>query len=241
MPAPIRQSDTSVKQNASYFRDSLEKYSAQVASLDTYRNIRRYTDEAVQGIDRLLDVGNGGTFDYDVARVRELVAVDLFLESLPATACPPNVVLKNGSALDLPEPDASFDGVIMVMLLHHLIGKSVRESVANITRSITEALRVLKPGGRLIVVESCVPRWFYGVERLVFPAASRLIGLMIDHPATLQFPSDVIAGILKSHAGSVEVTRIPKGRWVLQYGVKFPAWFTPAAPYLFLCRKDRPE
>jgi ubiquinone/menaquinone biosynthesis C-methylase UbiE len=241
MPAPIRQSDSSAKQNASYFRDYLESYRAQVASLDTYQNIRLYTDEAVTGIGRLLDVGNGGTFDYDVARVRELVAVDLFLESLPAAACPPNVVLKNGSALDLPEPDASFDGVIMVMLLHHLIGKSVRESVANISRAITEALRVLKPGGKLIVVESCVPRWFYGVERFVFPAASRLIGLMIDHPATLQFPPGVIAGILKSHAGSVAVTRIPKGRWVLQYGVKFPARLTPAAPYRFLCRKENPE
>jgi hypothetical protein len=33
------------------------------------------------------------------------------------------------------------------------------------------------------------------------------------------------------------VTRIPKGRWALQYGVKIPAFLTPVRPYRFEARK----
>jgi SAM-dependent methyltransferase len=236
-PAPSRQTEASIEKNASFFRDNVTSYSNHVDALDTYRNIRAFTDAALRGMDRLLDIGNGGTFDYDVAQVRELVAVDLFLEELPASHFPPNVVPKNGTALNLLEPDASFDGVIISMLIHHLVGKTLSESKDNIFRALAEAFRVLKPGGRLVIIESCVPAWFYGFERLVFPVASRLIGRFMEHPPTLQFPAVIISEFLKSHSAAVEVAAIPKGSWILQYGVKFPALLTPAAPYRFVAYK----
>jgi SAM-dependent methyltransferase len=237
IPPQTRQSDSSLTTNASFFKDHLDTYSTHVRMLDTYQNIRQFTDEALLGIGRLLDIGNGGTFDYDVSLVRELVAVDLFLEDVPLTAFPPGVLPKNGSALDLPEPNASFDGVIMSMLIHHLVGNSVVDSIANMSRAISEAFRVLKPGGRLVIVESCVPPWFYSFEKVVFPVAAKLIGLCLEHPATLQFPATLILETLKKHTASVEMTSIPKGRWVIQYGFKFPAALTPVLPYRFVAHK----
>jgi hypothetical protein len=125
----------------------------------------------------------------------------------------------------------------MVMLLHHLIGTSVAECLENASRAMAEAFRVLKPKGKLIIVESCVPWWFYRFERLVFPLATKLIGRFMEHPATLQFPPAVIAGLLEKHAVSVEVTRIPSGTWVLQYGVKWPSRLTPVGVYRFVAYK----
>lgn len=237
MPAPTGQTKTSIQKNTAFFRDNVIGYSNHVNGLDTYRNIRAFTNEALRGIDRLLDIGNGGTFDYDVGVVRELVAVDLFLEDLPASHFPPNVVPKNGTALNLHEPDASFDGVIMSMLIHHLVGKTLSESKDNISRAVAEAFRVLKPGGRFVLIESCVPAWFYTFEKLVFPLASRLIGLLLEHPPTLQYPPAIISNLLKNHTPMVEVDAIPKGRWILQYGFKFPTALTPAAPYRFVAYK----
>jgi ubiquinone/menaquinone biosynthesis C-methylase UbiE len=236
-PGASRQTDSSVEKNTSFFRNNVETYSSHVEMLDTYRNIRNVTNEALRGTRRLLDVGNGGTFDYDVQPIPELVAVDLFLEDLPVAAFPPNVRAKNGSALDLPEPDGSFDTVLMSMLFHHLIGKSPQDSIANISRALTEAFRVLSPGGKLVVVESCVPVWFYRFEKLVFPLASRLINLLMSHPATMQFPPNVILDLIREHTTSVEMRPIPTGRWILQYGFKFPVALTPAAPYCFVAQQ----
>jgi SAM-dependent methyltransferase len=232
-----KQTDASIEKNVSFFRDNLQDYSASIEVLDTYRNIRAFANEALSGVGRLLDVGNGGTFDYDVRLVRELVAVDLFLEDLASTSFPKNVRVKNGCALDLPEPDESFDAVIFSMLMHHLVGKTVDESVANITRAIAEAFRVLKPGGRLIIIESCVPEWFYAFERVVFPLAAKVIGVLSQHPLTLQYPPATITGMLRRHADRTECIAIPAGRWILQFGRKYPSALTPARPYRLLAHK----
>jgi SAM-dependent methyltransferase len=235
----MRQTASSVDKNTSFFRDNVASYSSNVNTLDSYSSIRGSVNQAVQGTSRLLDIGNGGVFDYDTNLVGRIVALDLFLEDLPTTYVPPpNVTLKTGSALDIPEASEYFDGVLMVMLIHHLVGGSVRESVANVSRAISEAYRVLSPGGRLIIVESCIPRWFYAFECAVFPIAVPIIEATLPHPATLQYPPSVLAGIIKNVTGrEVSTTAIPVGRWLLQFGYKFPTALTPARPYRFLITK----
>jgi SAM-dependent methyltransferase len=237
MSSTAKQSEYGRAKNRTFFRDRIEDYRNSVDTLDTYQNIRAAINVKLQGMGRLLDVGNGGTFDYDITLARELVAVDLFLEDLPVGALPPKVQAKNGSALELPFPAESFDGVLMVMLIHHLIGDSVAETALNAKRAIAEGLRVLSPGGKLIIVESCVPAWFYRFERIVFAPATKLIGMLLAHPATLQFTAATIAGLIEECGADAEPMPIPLGRWLLQYGFRYPSALTPVTPYLFLARK----
>ena len=68
--------------------------------------------------------------------------------------------------------------------------------------------------------------------------ASRIIHLVTSHPITLQYTPEAISQHFVECGATVEVTRIPKGRWVLQYGVKVPGWITPAHPVRFVVRKD---
>lgn len=232
-----RQTDASIGKNISFFRDHLQAYKKDVQELDTYVVSRQYTNEAIRGIRRLLDIGNGGVFDYDVSLVSDLLALDLSLDHIDTSSYPSHIRFKTGSALSIPEPDASFDGVLMVMLAHHLIGKTVSESIENVRTAVREAMRVLRPGGKLILVESCVPAWFYAFEKMVFPLASRIIQKILPHPATLQYPAKLIEGLMAAHHAQVEVTRIPKGWWILQYGYKFPAFLTPAAPHRLVVHK----
>ena len=232
------QTKTSIDKNISFFRDNLHTYGNNVQKLDTYVSIRNATNEALTNINYLLDIGNGGVFDYDINLIPNILAIDLFLDDIDTTAYPSHVTFKTGSGLDIPEADETFDGVIMVMLLHHLVGKTVKESLDNISVAIREAVRVLKPGGKLIVVESCVPKWFYAFERLIFPLASSLINRVLSHPVTLQYPVNLIADIALKYCSDIEIFRIPKGRWVLQYGYKFPSMLTPIIPYRLVIRKN---
>jgi demethylmenaquinone methyltransferase/2-methoxy-6-polyprenyl-1,4-benzoquinol methylase len=63
-----------------------------------------------------------------------------------------NITFKIGDALNLPVPDASFDVVTIAFGLRNLADRD---------RGLREMRRVLKPGGRLIVLEFSQPyRWF---------------------------------------------------------------------------------
>ncbi len=233
------QSAKSIERNTSFFKDNLSYYDKNISKMDTYAVIRRYVTEALRGTNRLLDIGNGGVFDYDATVVGDIIALDLFLDALdPSVSYPDNVSLRKGSALDIPEPDGSFDGVLLSMLLHHLTGKTAGESFMNIVVALKEAFRVLEPGGKMIVLESCVPPLFYSFEKMAFPLASRLIEAVISHPATLQYPAEVLAKLIENLGPrKLEMVRVPKGRWILLLGFKYPAKFVPIDVYRFIAYK----
>lgn len=232
------QSDESIQQNISFFCDNLEDYNKNVQNLDTYVILRSHINKVLTGIDNLLDIGNGGVFDYDVSLVPNIVGLDLFLDKLPSSfARPANVTLKTGSALDIPETNESYDGVLMVMLIHHLVGQDVATTIKNVETAISEAHRVLKPGGKMIIVESCVPSWFYRFEKWVFPLAVKWVDKIMGHPATLQYPVPVLKNMLEKKFGKTQSIKVPLGRWVIIFGKKVPAFLTPVSPTIFIAEK----
>ena len=86
------------------------------------------------------------------------MAVDLFLDRLPASHFPPNVTARRGDALALDEPDGGVRGGARGAAL-----SPPRRQLARATRSTTSGGRSPRPaassgpGGRLVVAESCVP------------------------------------------------------------------------------------
>lgn len=233
------QSIESIEDNISFFKNNIDSYSSKVEKLDTYIILRSYINKAIQGIETLLDIGNGGVFDYDTSLIKKIVGLDLFLDKLPSTfSCPPNVILRTGSALDIPDSENTYDGVLMVMLIHHLIGKNVKSSIQNVKKTIAEAHRVLKPGGKMIITESCVPQWFYHFQKLVFPLTSRLVDKIFKHPATLQYSPSMLKEMLEEKFKKVEITKVPLGKWVIIYGLKVPSIITPVSATIFTASKE---
>jgi SAM-dependent methyltransferase len=227
--------------NAEFF--ARDKHGHDVAALDTYARIREAIEREVAGSRRMLDVGNGGVFEYDTGLVERIVAVDLFLDQLPDSHFPPNVTALRGDALALDQPDDSFDTVLEALLYHHLVGKRAEDLVANVRRAIAEAARVLEPGGRLIVAESCVPEWFYHVERVLFRALGLVARtpLLGGHPATMQLSFDRLVALVAEHLDVERAHKVPPGRWTTQFGHRWPTALTPARAFMVVAREPSSE
>lgn len=82
------------------------------------------------------------------------------------------IALQTGDAEHIPFPDATFDAVTVAFGVRNF---------ENLARGLNEMYRVLKPGGRVVVLEFSHPSSFpmkqlYGFySRFVIPAAGRLI------------------------------------------------------------------
>jgi SAM-dependent methyltransferase len=231
------QDAASAARNAEFFARG--KHGRDAAELDTYRLIREAITREVSGTTRLLDVGNGGVFEYDTGQVGEIVAVDLFLDQLPAEHFPPNVTTRNGDALALDEPDGHYEMVLEALLYHHLVGRRPADSIENVRTAVAEAARVLRPGGRLVVAESCVPPWFYAFERALFAPLKALARtpLLGGHPAVLQLPFGLLQQLIAESLEIERAYRIPMGRWLTQFGRRWPTALTPAQAVMVVARK----
>lgn len=221
--------------NSEFF--ARDVYSTNADRIDSHVAIRSALTKELTGAKRLLDVGNGGVFEYDPAVVESLTAVDLFLDESD-DSFPDNVTIRKGDALALEEEPASFDVVLEAFLYHHLTGAKAADSVDNVRKAISEAVRMVEPGGRLVIAESCIPARIYPLERALYRplralAATPMLG---GHPATLQLPIELLVSLVEERARVERVERIELGKWVTQFGRRFPAKLTPVRAYLIVAR-----
>lgn len=96
----------------------------------------------------MLDVGCGMGRLYESVRNHGLsyTGIDISERQLSeARRLHPEADFIQGSMLQLPFAAASFDAVFSVAALHHLLTKEERQ------KALSEAVRVLKPGGKLVI------------------------------------------------------------------------------------------
>ena len=129
--------------NAAWFDDN-DLYFANQSSSSTTATAAGASSAKIKGVARLLDVGNGGFFNYDTSLIGHATAVDLFLKDGPGPL--PNTSFKAGSLLDLPFADGSFDAILLQNVFHHVTGRTVRENHDNLRRCMGELHRVRAPG-----------------------------------------------------------------------------------------------
>jgi SAM-dependent methyltransferase len=233
--AAEHQAQPSVGSNITWFREN-PSYIRLQGTLECYRNIRRCLEHELRGQAAVLDVGNGGFFNYDTTLAGSVTAVDLFLADGPGPLA--NTTFRRGSLLALPFDDRSFDCVVVQNVLHHVTGRTVADNRDKMRRGLQEIYRCLRPGGKAVLIESTVSPFFYRIESLVFPAAHRLtIG---GHPMTFQFtPEHIIRSSEACGFSTEEFIYVPRGRYVLQFGYRWPSVLTPARPIKLVLRRGQ--
>lgn len=229
--------DKSIEQkNIDFFANNSE-YQNDVNKIDTYKILFNEITNNISGSYKLLDVGHGGSFDYDTKKVKEIIGLDLD-QMIKEESLPKNIRLKVGSALNIPNDLKNFDTTLLVMLIHHLVGKNVKENLKNLDKCLYESKKTLSENGKIIIVESCVPYWFYIIEKLLFKLSSFLITKLLKHPPAFQFTKEIIIKSLKdNNYKNISFTKIKQGKYILQYGFKFPTILTPVETIIFTAYK----
>jgi SAM-dependent methyltransferase len=226
-------SQSTAESNARWFADN-DRYVELQSRLAHYQYVQRMITHELRDAGRVLDIGNGGFFNYDPSAAAHVTAVDLFLPDGPGPR--PNTTFRRGSLLDLPFADESFDCVVMQNVFHHVTGRTAAGNHANLRRGMREIHRCLARGGKAVVVESTVGRLFHGFEWLVFRAA--LAVKRWGHPVTFQFtPGHLIEAAHAAGFRLEEWSYVPRGLFVLQFGYRWPSLLTPARPVKLVFRR----
>lgn len=230
---PTQQDSVSLTKNLEYFADN-DWYKVIQQELEHYRLIAASATHETATATRLLDIGNGGLFIYPIEHIREVEAIDVFVEDDFQTRHP-TVKWTQMSALDM-HFDRPFDTVIAVNTLHHIVDRTVRGTYANLEKVLAGVVANLEPGGKFILIESTVPAWFLAPYKMIFPLLLRIWPL--EHPATFQFNfRDILNGA--EHAGLElrEFCWIPKTSDVLVLGHRIKRWMAPTHIGKFVFKK----
>jgi SAM-dependent methyltransferase len=210
--------------NADFF-DGWSEYHDMVGSLDTYSNSARALDTELKG--RVVDVGSGGVVNYDCSAISELVLVDLSEVTRPGTPLPACARTVLGSAVELPLEEAGYDRVLMQMVVHHLAERDFATTRERVAKALGEAQRVLRPGGRLVILESVMPGVLEYAQRWAFPLTRRVLGWM-GHPLVFQWRAETLAKMARQAGfAEVSVTPVPRGRWMIFLGRRMPTILVP--------------
>jgi len=104
--------------------------------------------------DKILEVG-GGSGAFLVLKntcIERAYNVELVFKTYKNQANK-RICLIRGDALNLPFADCTFEWVVIKNLLHHLVGRTRRQSRENVAQAVEELIRVTKDGGHIIIFE----------------------------------------------------------------------------------------
>jgi ubiquinone/menaquinone biosynthesis C-methylase UbiE len=118
---------------------------------------------------RLCQGATAGGGQIDVVDVLPIQLRNL-KEKLPANA-PVRCLAMDSSELRV--PDASYDRALVFFLLHE-------QPVHYRERTLSEIFRVVKPGGKIVIVDYAGPRWWHPLRYLLRPVLAHLEPFALD-------------------------------------------------------------
>lgn len=169
----------------------------------TYSSLMTMLEAGALPVDgRLLDAG-GGTGRVACAlrdQARQVIVADASFRMLRFAASKPGLQAAVAFSEHLPFPEDSFDRVIMVDALHHVVSQ---------VETAGELWRVLKPGGRIVIEEPDIRA--FGVKLIALAEKLLLMRSRFLLPSAIAslFPSSK-TGVLTQDSSAWVIVEKPK-------------------------------
>jgi len=216
-----------------YFAVHTDEYANATLSKQSelYLNTSKIINDKIYGCNIVLDIGNGGVINYDYSHINRLDCGDLFVsgKAIETYASKENISFFHADVTNLVDiNDNTYDVVIVQFVLHHLAAIKYYDTVENVRKAVHECMRVLKPKGKLLIIESVVVSWFERVQRLFYPLQCFLLS-MIRFGLVYQFSSKSLYKIVNSLSYRVITYKpVSIGKYVFILGkFRLPTIITP--------------
>lgn len=228
-----------------YFDDESREYVQTImdAEGDYYDKAEKFITPLLKDNGCVLDIGNGGILNYDYSNLKELVCADISVSKKIEEVYKdvPNVSFLESNIMNMDNvEDERFDAVIVQKVIHHLAEKNYKQTRENCVAAMRECIRVLKPGGILIVCESTVKRWFECLEKVFFKPMMLCCDI-VKFDRVYQYSPKSLEKLLITDIGKQamldSVENIGVGDHILFLGRKFPSWMLPCSVTFYLVRK----
>jgi SAM-dependent methyltransferase len=206
-----------------------------------YQNIRIVLDKCLEGT--VVDIGNGGIFTYDTTALEKIIVVDqVYAEEIQNTE---KITVFTGDARDLSFlENEKVDCVLMQFLLHHIVEKTPEQMDESLKKALTEAHRILKPKGKLIIVEPIVFRILELYENLFYRVNSYILGLFNVPMVRFYSRKNLLSHIETAGYCDLRSDRIPLGKSWLPLTIslfpdklRVPPWLYPTRSYCITASK----
>lgn len=174
----------------------------------------------------MVDFGNGGIINYDLRKLDQLICVDI--TSRNGRISNNKVTWVCGDFYDV-QLNIRPDFVLAQFLLHHLVEEE------RLFEAMQRIRSMLKPEGKVIVLEIEVSRFFELVQRIFQPII--LIGLaIIGRPPIRFFSAASLMKLLeRADFKQIRSSKIPIGKNLSPAPVLFPNLRIPGKIYPFRC------
>jgi ubiquinone/menaquinone biosynthesis C-methylase UbiE len=216
-----------------FFDDQATDYHSRRAGMRSFHRVAAERIEA--GLDgSVLSVG-GLWIEANLDSERFAVTIaDLSRAMLAEYELEP-VTIVQADASALPFSAASFDHVVLPLILHHVAGVSAEQAQRGVARVLTEVRRVLEPGGRLWISEFCVTAAVYAVELAAVPVTRRLLAsvgapLVVMHTRRFYERALAAAGFGDIRVERVQAADARATDWITPV-IGFPVLKVPRALY----------
>ncbi len=228
MSSNIKKTKEYFDANPTHFKNAVEEYPIM------YREAAERINHQIKGT--VLDIGSGGIINYDTKKAKTVVLADITTANRERAG--KNVVFINGDIRQLGIKNEKIDLVIMQHLLHHLADNTLKKTLNNLKQGIRETNKVVKKGGKIIIVEGCVPPFFDYLQRILFPINKKLYKWIFSFPMVLQYSREKIVKELKKANFEIESIEVIKDGNVLPiFGLNLPRKYIPLKHYCIIAKK----
>jgi len=230
---------------SAHFKKHSKKYQHVVKNTnkELYKNIEHELNGELTGT--VLDIGNGNIFNYDIDKLDRVIAIDLtFEDNMPDTG---RIKRIHGDARDLRMLDSkSCDRVVMQFLLHHIVEKTKKDTDGAVLSALKEAYRVLKPEGKMVIIEMLVHPFMERTENILYRLNYELLNFINKPMIKFYSENGLREKLLSADFTQINVKRIDMGKSIdpfeaiLPGVITIPAYLNPTKCYFIVAARQNP-